>query len=118
MSLTCDCSVNATKDGKEAILQLACGDLRRVLNLLQSTSMAYPEVNKETVYLTAGAAVPEVIESIFKSLLSDSFEVAYNNLLNVISFCLVLLVRFYEICRPSLSLAMLCVTSPLRSAFS
>lgn len=30
-------SVNATESGKRAILQLACGDLRRVLNLLQST---------------------------------------------------------------------------------
>jgi replication-associated recombination protein RarA len=38
------CSVNATEGGKNAILALAGGDLRRVLNLLQSTAMAYPQV--------------------------------------------------------------------------
>lgn len=37
-------SVDATEGGKNAILALAGGDLRRVLNLLQSTAMAYPQV--------------------------------------------------------------------------
>ena len=40
--------VNITPDGAEAILQLAGGDLRRVLNLLQTTQMAHSEVNQET----------------------------------------------------------------------
>lgn len=38
------CRVDATEGGKNAILALADGDLRRVLNLLQSTAMAYPQV--------------------------------------------------------------------------
>lgn len=75
--------VNATKDGENAILQLADGDLRRVLNLLQSTSMAYPIVTQDAVYLTAGAAIPSVIEAIFTSLLNDLFEPAYRTLLKV-----------------------------------
>jgi replication factor C subunit 3/5 len=77
-------SVNATRDGSEAILQLAGGDLRRVLNLLQSTHMAYPEVNEETVYLTAGAAIPKVIAAILNSLLTQSFQSAYQHLLQVL----------------------------------
>lgn len=47
--------VNYTSEGRDAILQLADGDLRRVLNLLQSTSMAYPIVTQDAVYLTAGS---------------------------------------------------------------
>jgi replication factor C subunit 3/5 len=46
-----------TEGGKTALLQLAGGDLRRVLNLLQSAAMAYPEITEEAVYLTAGAAL-------------------------------------------------------------
>ncbi len=59
-------------------MQLANGDMRRVLNLLQSTHMAYPEVSEETVYLTAGAAIPKVIEGLLISLLNDSFQDSYN----------------------------------------
>eukprot|EP01037_Dinobryon_pediforme_P026281 gene26281-28747_t len=67
--------VNITPDGAEAILQLAGGDLRRVLNLLQTTQMAHSEVNQET------AAIPAVVETIFLSLMNDSFEKAYQNLM-------------------------------------
>eukprot|EP01038_Epipyxis_sp_PR26KG_P009764 gene9764-13135_t len=77
--------VNATNEGKQAILELACGDLRRVLNLLQSTHMAYPEVNQDTVYLTAGAAMPKIIETILLSLMNEPFAEAYNSLLKIIT---------------------------------
>jgi len=69
--------VDISNSGAEAILELACGDLRRVLNLLQSSSMAYKKVDEEAVYLTAGAALPAVIDDLFNSLMQDSFPVAY-----------------------------------------
>ena len=72
--------INVTADGKAAVLALAGGDLRRVLNLLQSANMAYPVVNEEVIYLTAGAAVPAVITKIFHSMLNDGFDVAYETL--------------------------------------
>jgi len=78
--------VNVTECGKQAILQLAGGDLRRVLNLLQSTQMAYPDsVNEETVYLTAGAAIPSVINQMLQSLLNDTFDNAYKHILKAIT---------------------------------
>jgi replication factor C subunit 3/5 len=64
-------------------MELAAGDMRRVLNLLQSTHMAYPVVNEENVYLTAGAALPAVIQAIFTSLLNDSFDNAHKMLSDV-----------------------------------
>lgn len=79
-------NVNVTECGKQAILQLAGGDLRRVLNLLQSTQMAYPDsVNEETVYLTAGAAIPSVINQMLQSLLNDTFDNAYKHILKAIT---------------------------------
>jgi replication factor C subunit 3/5 len=77
--------VNATNNGVQALMQLANGDMRRVLNLLQSTHMAYPQVSEETVYLTAGAAVPKIIEGLLKSLLNDTFLNCYNLILKVSS---------------------------------
>jgi len=74
-------TVNITECGSAAILALAGGDLRRVLNLLQSASMAYKLVDETAVYMTAGAALPSVIRALFDSLLTDPFDVAYNNLL-------------------------------------
>ena len=76
-------SVDITEGGKKALLQLAGGDLRRVLNLLQSSAMAYPQITEEAVYLTAGAAMPAVIEDTFHSLLNDDFDTAYKKILAV-----------------------------------
>jgi replication factor C subunit 3/5 len=77
-------SVNADNSGKQALLSLAQGDMRRVLNLLQSTALAYnQEVSAETVYTTAGAASPHIIQEIFQSLLTDTFMIACNKLTQV-----------------------------------
>ena len=57
--------------------------MRRVLNLLQATHLSYETVDEEVVYLTAGAAVPKVIDQMLHSLMNDSFEVAYDTLFQV-----------------------------------
>lgn len=44
-------NVNITDDGMESILNLCEGDMRKMLNILQSCHMAYPEVNQENVYM-------------------------------------------------------------------
>ena len=62
-------------------MQLSGGDMRRVLNLLQCTHLSHSEVSEETVYLTAGAALPVVIDEILVSMLNDSFNDAYSKLL-------------------------------------
>lgn len=40
-----------TDDGREALLTLSGGDMRKVLNILQSTSMAFDVVNEENVII-------------------------------------------------------------------
>jgi replication factor C subunit 3/5 len=42
------------------------------MNLLQSTSMAYPLVNESNVYLCSGSPMPNDMETIYNSLLNDN----------------------------------------------
>lgn len=100
-------TVAITPGGKEAILELAAGDLRRVLNLLQSASMAYDNVTEDSVYLTAGAAMPSVIQRLFIALMNDSFQVAYNTLYKAIT-------EFgYAVCDITTELSLLLIATEL-----
>lgn len=47
-------NLNVTSDGMKALVTLANGDMRKALNILQSTSMAHSEVNEDTVYTCTG----------------------------------------------------------------
>ena len=46
--------VKVTEDGEKAMMSLSGGDMRRVLNILQSCSMAFDEVNEDNVYTCVG----------------------------------------------------------------
>jgi len=95
--------VPITSDGVEAILDLSGGDMRRVLNLLQSTAMSLSTtstsasssaidmdvdgdndgdndnaddsnaVNEHAVYTTSGSPLPKDVDEILASLLNDKF---------------------------------------------
>ena len=47
-------NLTVSEDGMEALVTLAKGDMRKALNVLQSTSMAHDEVNEDTVYTCTG----------------------------------------------------------------
>lgn len=80
------CRINITEGGKNALLTLSGGDLRRVLNLLQSAHASYPEITEDIIYMTAGAALPSIINKMLNSLLNDSFNESYSMMLKV-RFC-------------------------------
>lgn len=72
-------SLNVTDDGKKALMTLSKGDMRKVLNVLQSTSMAFDVVNEDNVYTCVGHPLRRDIERILETLLSSkSFEQAYD----------------------------------------
>lgn len=71
---------NVTPDGIQAILRLSGGDMRRVLNLLQSTSMSSAVVDEQAVYLTSGAPLPVDVERILHLLLNAKFATAMNEI--------------------------------------
>jgi len=78
-----DC--NISEGGIEAILSLSGGDMRRVLNLLQSTAMSFETIDETSVYLTSGAPLPSDIDTITNSLFNDDFVKAYENLITMCS---------------------------------
>ncbi|KAK2187441.1 hypothetical protein NP493_165g03019 [Ridgeia piscesae] len=76
-------NVNATPlflnaDGKKALITLANGDMRKVLNVLQSCSMAYDNVTEDNVYLCVGHPLRKDIENIVNWMLSNDFKTCYN----------------------------------------
>lgn len=74
---------NYTEDGIDAILRLSGGDMRRVLNLLQSTTMSAGEVNESSVYSTSGDPLPADMETILDILMNDAFQSAHGKILEL-----------------------------------
>lgn len=83
-------NVNLTEDGCKAILALSGGDMRRVLNLLQSTAMSnhatdnddtsmVATVTETDVYLTSGAPLPSDMDKILMWLMNETFRTACQN---------------------------------------
>lgn len=72
--------VKVTADGMQSLVTLSLGDMRRALNILQSTSMAHDEVNEETVYTCTGQPLPNDIAKIVEWILNEDFSTAYHNI--------------------------------------
>lgn len=71
--------LNVTEDGKKALITLSKGDMRKVLNVLQSTSMAFATVDEDSVYTCVGHPLRRDIEKILETLLATKgFAQAYD----------------------------------------
>lgn len=62
-----------TDDGFQAVLRLGAGDMRRILNILQATSMAHDVVNEANVYLCTGNPLPADVAALTHWLFTDRF---------------------------------------------
>lgn len=68
----------------DALLQLGQGDMRRVLNILQATSVAYTDaITFDSLFLVTGNPLPNDIDAIFNSLLNSSFQEARATLADI-----------------------------------
>lgn len=63
--------------GFEALVRLSNGDMRKALNILQSTQMASQHVTEEAVYLCTGNPMPKDIEQIAYWLLNEPFTASF-----------------------------------------
>lgn len=70
-------NVNVTVDGRNALLHLAKGDMRKALNILQSTSAAYDIVDEKNVFACTGNPEPKDVEQVVNWLLEKDFALAY-----------------------------------------
>ncbi|XP_024517830.1 replication factor C subunit 3 [Selaginella moellendorffii] len=75
--------LDVTEDGLSAIVRLSNGDMRKALNILQSTQMAEPHVTEAAVYSCTGNPTPKEIEQIASWLLNESFQSAYSNIVQL-----------------------------------
>eukprot|EP00968_Pinguiococcus_pyrenoidosus_P017674 scaffold1785_cov247-Pinguiococcus_pyrenoidosus.AAC.12 len=55
---------DVTEDGMDALLTLGQGDMRRVLNILQSAHLAHGHIDSASAYRTAGNPLPADVASV------------------------------------------------------
>lgn len=72
--------MKVSEDGKKALMTLSGGDMRKVLNVLQSTWMAFKDVTEDNVYTCVGHPLKKDIENILYWLLNDEdFQETYDS---------------------------------------
>lgn len=81
MEVTVDrvASVKITEEGRQALLKLTKGDMRRALNVLQACHAAYDLTGEAEVYNCTGNPHPSDIETVVNSMLTDEFTTAYES---------------------------------------
>ena len=72
--------VKIDDSGRAAVLKLAAGDMRKALNILQSSWLAFGDVNEENVYTCVGHPLPKDIVNIVTWMLNEAFSTAYRNI--------------------------------------
>ncbi|CAJ0934906.1 unnamed protein product [Ranitomeya imitator] len=75
-------NVDIAPDGMKALVTLSSGDMRRALNILQSTNMAYGKVTEDTVYTCTGHPLKVDIANILDWMLNKDFTTAYKRILS------------------------------------
>jgi len=71
--------VVSTPEGLDACVTLGMGDMRKCLNILQSTHMAFDSVTPENVYQCTGSPMPADVEAVLGWLLKEDFKRAFAN---------------------------------------
>ncbi|XP_020091014.1 replication factor C subunit 3 isoform X1 [Ananas comosus] len=69
--------LDVDESGLTALVRLSNGDMRKALNILQSTHMASQHITEEAVYLCTGNPMPKDIEQIAYWLLNESFTTSF-----------------------------------------
>lgn len=69
-----------TQDGLDAILYISQGDLRKAINLLQSSAALEKEINKETIYEISAQARPEIVKKMVETALKGNFKLSRKKL--------------------------------------
>jgi len=75
---------NVSNDGINAIIKMSKGDMRKVINILQATHMAYTNVNELNVNKCVGYPIKKDIELIYQLLLNKNIKECYFEINNII----------------------------------
>ncbi|XP_060673590.1 replication factor C subunit 5 [Ziziphus jujuba] len=72
-----------SESGLAALVRLSNGDMRKALNILQSTHMASQQITEEEVHLCTGNPLPKDIEQISYWLLNEPFSKSFKQISDV-----------------------------------
>ena len=64
-------------------MSLSGGDMRKVLNILESCSLAYKDIPLKKIYEVTGRPSPDDIGEMFKALSEENYNVALNTVLEL-----------------------------------
>lgn len=78
-------NIKLTDDGIDTIIKISRGDMRKVLNILQATSMAYSEITSKTITTCVGYPTPDDINAIFKTLMTSKYKKCHDIISDIIS---------------------------------
>ncbi|RWS17667.1 Replication factor C subunit 5-like protein [Dinothrombium tinctorium] len=73
-------NIKVEESGKKALIELSSGDMRKVINVLQSTSLAFDVVNETNVYLCCGQPLKSDLRRIMEWLLNEPFTKIYKQI--------------------------------------
>jgi len=76
--------IKYTQDGLNMIIKVSNGDMRKVLNNLQSIYMAYKNITYENVSKCIGYPTKNEIDLIYKILMTKKYEIALNEIEQII----------------------------------
>ena len=71
-----DEGVKVTKEGMDAIIYVARGDMRKAINALQAASLMEEQVTEETIYQITATARPEQIKELIEAAIAGKFTAA------------------------------------------
>ena len=75
-------NVLITQDGIKTVIKHSDGDMRKMLNILQSVSMIYNSVTEETINICKGYPTKKEILKILDVLINKSYVDAFNYMIN------------------------------------
>ena len=71
------------EDAAQSIVKLSGGDMRKVLNVLESCSLAHKHITLQDVYDVTGRPSPKDMDTIYESLNQDRFNDAINTVIEL-----------------------------------
>ncbi|XP_057504269.1 replication factor C subunit 5 [Actinidia eriantha] len=72
--------LDVSESGLVALVRLSNGDMRKALNIFQSTHMASQQITEEAVYICTGNPLPKDIEQISYWLLNETFAESFKRI--------------------------------------
>lgn len=76
-------NITITDGGIDTIIKRAKGDMRKVLNILQSVSMTYSTINEKNINTCIGYPRKQEIQKIIGFLINNKFDECYTNIVKI-----------------------------------